>query len=737
MIGQTISHYKILDKLGEGGMGAVYKAYDTKLHRDVALKFLSSTQFVSDTDRAKLLQEARAAAAISHPNICSIIDIQNSGDEEFLVMEFIEGQSLRARIDAGPLDVEGTMKLIIQVAEGLKAAHKRGIIHRDIKPENIIITQEGIAKIADFGLAGTAERLRESASGNISGTIAYMSPEQVQGEPVDYSTDIWSLGIVLYEMVTGKPPFAGEYQEAMMYAIVHEKHAPISRFLGDAPAGFEKVIDRCLEKSPMVRFPDMDTLIEELRRIEHGLKHPRESEPKSIAVLPFTDISPKKDNQYFSDGLTEEIITRLSKLKGVRVVSRTSVMQYERSEKTTKQIATDLGAQYVLEGSVRKQGSDLRITTQLVDATKDTYLWTEQYRGTMSDIFDIQETVGSKIAKALKVRITPGEKKTLKRRSTQNTEAYQLYLKGRFFWNKRNKEGLLTAIKYFEEAIEKDAGYALAWAGISDSYNLLSEYVGIARKETFSKAKAAVDMALKLDGQLSEARTSLALLIMLYQWDWANAEKEFKLSIYLNPEYATAHHWYATWLQFMGRMEEAIEEITLAVRLDPLSPAILKDHGMTLYYARQYDGAIDCARKTLELDPGFASAYRLLSLAYHGKGNLDKALIENQHWGDTTGNQTEATIWLAYLHAASGKKAEALTVIESLGPEQLKNVNLFRGVALVYTELGEHDRAFEWLDKAYQAKAESLSSLKVDQKLDKLRSDPRFTLLLRKIGLEE
>ena len=516
MIGRTIAQYNIIEKLGEGGKGEVYKARDTKLDRTVALKFLSPRQSESNDDRSLLLLEARATAAINHPNICSIIDIQESGGREFLVMEFIEGRALRSDIEDGPMEISAAIRIAVQIAEGLRAAHKKGIVHRDIKPENIIITNDGIAKIADFGLARRTERPRDSAANTISGTVAYMSPEQVRGEHTSHLTDIWSLGTVLYEMVAGRRPFLGEYDQAVMYSILNEKHRPVSAVRGDVPALLEKTIDRCLEKIPVVRFPDAAALIDELRRIERELKNPRESDSKSIAVLPFADISPEKDNQYFSDGLTEEIIAGLSKLIKVKVVSRISVMQYKRAEKTTKQIAADLGVQYILEGSVSKHGSDLRIATQLIDASKDTYQWSEKYRGTMDDIFDFQERVAAKIARALKVRLTQGEKKNLKRRSTENTLAYQLYLKGRFFWNKRNQEALLTAIKYFEQATQKDPGYALAWAGISDSYNLLSESGEISRKETFPKAKAAVDRALKLDGQLAEARTSLASLIMLY-----------------------------------------------------------------------------------------------------------------------------------------------------------------------------------------------------------------------------
>ncbi len=735
MIGRTISHYTILEKLGEGGMGTVYKARDIRLDRLVALKFLSQRVYANEDDYTKLLQEARTAAAINHPNICSVLDIGNVEDDEFLVMEFINGSPLRKTISKGAVEFPTARKIILQVAEGLHAAHAAGIIHRDIKPENILVTKEGIAKIADFGLARRTDPASDETDTSAAGTIAYMSPEQVRGEKVNRLTDIWSLGIVLYELVTGQRPFAGEYRQAVQYSIVNQKHRHASELVMHIPSALDAIIDRCLEKIPAKRYQTIEAFIGELRGIDWGSRKSDIDTIKSIAVLPFTDISPDMDNKYFSDGLTEEIITNLSKLKMIRVISRTTLMQYNRTGKTTKQIATDLNVQYILEGSVRKQGSDLRISTQLLDVTDEAYQWSEKYRGTLNDIFDIQETVGAKIVKALKVRLTPGEKKTLKKRYTKNTEAYQLYLKGRFFWNKRNKEALHTAIRYFEEAIEKDPLYALAWSGLSDAYNLISEYGGGSRKELYPKAKAAVEHALRLDNQLAEAHTSLASLLMLDEWNWAEAKIAFSRAIDLNPNYATAHHWHAEWLLFMGMTEEAIREISLASVLDPLSPAILKDKGMTFYYARRYDEAIETATKTFELDNNFARAHRLLSLSYQGKGMFAEAIAENDLWEAAGDNTSETMVWRAQLYAAAGKNSEALRILGELKPETLTSGNSFRALALVYAGLHDNDRAFDLLERAFELRADSLCSLRVDPKIDSLRSDPRFAVLLKKIGL--
>ncbi|MGB2869190.1 MAG: protein kinase [Bacteroidota bacterium] len=736
MIGTTISHYKILEKLGEGGMGIVYRAHDTKLNRNVALKFLGENIVTNEAERARLLLEAQAAAVLNHPNICTVHAIEEVNGEPFIVMEFLEGRSLRAVMNDGPLAIPEAVRIATQVSTALQAAHEKGIVHRDVKPENIILMKNGLAKIADFGLARHSELLQVAESGLGSGTIAYMSPEQLQGTQVSHRTDIWSVGVVLFEMLTERRPFAASYRQALIYAILNEKCPSVTALRPGIPSSLGNIVDRCLEKEPELRFPDSAELVSQLRAVSTDSKKALESTTRSIAVLPFTDLSPKKDNRFFSEGLTEEVIANLSKLRNVKVVSRTSIIRYERQEKTMKQIGAELGVQFVLEGSVRKHGENLRITTQLIDAGQDVSLWAETFRGTMEEVFEIQEQVAGRVVRALKVRISPTEKKNLNRRPTKNTDAYQLYLKGRFFWNKRTKDGLEKSIRYFEDAIAKDAKFALAWAGLSDAYNLIGQYGTITRKEIAQKARTAAERALKLDDRLAEAHTSLASLMMMHDWNWKKAEKEFKLAIRLNPGYGTGHHWYSEWLRYTGRMEEALKEISLAVELDPLSPAIAKDKGMTEYYARKYDDAIESAKSSLELEPGFGPAHRLLSMAYQGKGMLAEAIAENERWAKFVTNPHEVPISLAQLHAAGGKREEALRLLESIHPDRITNGNLMRGVALVFASLGDRDQAFRWFDKSYEQQAESLCSVKVDPKLDSLRGDPRFDALLKKIGLD-
>jgi TolB-like protein len=462
---------------------------------------------------------------------------------------------------------------------------------------------------------------------------------------------------------------------------------------------------------------------------------PQKSPIKCIAVLPFLNLSNDPSLEYFSDGLTEELISHLSRLKDMRVISRTTSMKYKGTKKDIKTIGMETGASYIMEGSVRIHGNNLRITAQFVDANRDIHLWAESYNGTLDDIFDIQEKVSAKIVSEFRLQLTKDEKDSLQKRYTENTEAFQLYLQGRYFWNKRNEEGLNTAIRYFEKAIETDPDYALAWAGLADTYNLLGEFTNRSRRELYPKAKRAVSKALEIDNQLAEAHISFGLLIMLNEWDWINSGNEYQAGIKLNPNYATGHHWYAEWLLFMGRTTEAIEEISIAVNLDPVSPAILKDQGMTFYYARQYDQAIDTANKTLELNPDFATAYRLLSLAYQGKGMFDKAIEENQRWGKYNGNKVKTDISLAQIYAAAGRKEEALKIIEEVETEMALTGNDYRGMALIYVALEKPDEAFEWLEKSYEQHEESLCNLKVDPKLDSLRADPRFITMLHKVGL--
>lgn len=589
----------------------------------------------------------------------------------------------------------------------------------------------------DFGLAKFIGSDQFTRTRTAMGTASYMSPEQAKGENADQRTDIWSFGIVLYEMLTGQLPFKSEYEQAVIYSLLNEKQIHASELNEAVPKSINKIINKCLEKNPSDRYQSAGNIIEALTKSAAQLKAPKRKAEDfiSLAVLPFADISPEQNNKYFSDGLTEEIIIKLSKLKKVRIISRTSVMNFNRTGKTMKQIASELDARYVIEGSVRKNANALRIAIQLIDAYNDAYLWADNFDGTTHQIFDFQEEVASKILKTLKVKLTPEEKKRIKRRTTQNTEAYQFYLRGRFFWNKRTIEGYKKAVKYFEKAIKIDKNYALPWSGIADSYNLITENGIISRKEVYPKALAAVRRALELDHRLSEAHASLGLLLLLNEWDWKNSKKELKLSLKYNPNYATAHQWYGEWLLFNGIFEEAISEITKAESLEPLSAAILKDKGIFFYYSRNYDKAIEYGIKSSELDPNLAAAYRLLSLAYLGKKMFPEAAEENKKWKGHNANPMEVLVATSYCRAAEGRRKEALKILSEVLNDDKISGNIYRGIALVYSALEDKEHAIEWLHKAFEIKAESLFLLKIDPKLDPLRSDPRLDDLIAKVGL--
>jgi adenylate cyclase len=467
-----------------------------------------------------------------------------------------------------------------------------------------------------------------------------------------------------------------------------------------------------------------------------GKKIENKSVERSIIVLPFVNMSNDPEQEYFSDGLTEELISNLSRLKDMRVISRTTSMQYKGTKKDTKTIGKENGVSYIMEGSVRKHGNNLRITAQFIDANLDIHLWAETFRGTIDDIFDIQEMVSEKIVEALRLHLTKEEQNLLEKRYTDNTEAYQLYLKGRYFWKKRNEESLKSAITHFEKALKIDPDYALAWAGMADTYSLMGEYTNISRRELFPKQMAAVNKALKIDNRLGEAHISLAISLMLNEWDWLNSEKEFKLGLELSPKYATGHHWYAELLLFTGRTEEAFKEISLAVDLDPFSQGILKDKGIFYYYTGQYIEAVNMARTTLELDSNFVPAYRLLSLAYQGMKRFDDAIAENQRWGELTRNKVKTDVALAEIYAAAGRNKDAEKIIAQIANGEDLGGNDYRGMALVHTALGNKDQAFTWLEKSYEKHEESLCSLAIDPKLDPLRTDSRFNILLKKVGLQ-
>jgi serine/threonine protein kinase/Flp pilus assembly protein TadD len=736
MIGQTISHYKILEKLGEGGMGVVYKAQDIRLDRPVALKFFPPDLSADPVRKQRFIQEARIASSIDHPNVVSIYEIDEAEhDNLFIAMAYYRGITLDSKIKAGRLPLADAINIALQVSQGLAKSHELGIVHQDIKPPNILIPEEGTAKILDFGVA----TLNESASRfgmEIAGTLPYMSPEQVRGETTDRRTDIWSLAVVLYEMISGKTPFFREYEQSIQYSILNERHSPIEDVPNDVSGELHSIFDKALQKRPEDRFQNISEMMIRLKSVRSHIASSAGARKPAIAVLPFVDLSPEQDQEYFCDGLTEELIDALAKVGELRVASRSSSFQFKEKSEDIRHIGERLNVRTVLEGSVRKSGDRLRITAQLVDVVSGYHLWSERFDRRLPDIFTIQEEIAQRIVQTLKIRLMPDETGRLVKRSTENLEAYNLYLQGRYHWNKRTGESIRKAIDFFNRAIRVDSHYALAYTGIADSYALLDQYGNLPIVESYERARAAAQKALEIDPQLAEAHASFAENELWYNWNWEDGEKRLRHAIALNPNYATARHWLAICLNMKGHFDESLDEMDRALELDPLSLIILRDKGVNLYYARRYDEAIEQGRRVLDLDPDFALAHRLLAIAYERKEMFTEALSENQIWGDLTKDRLRTEVACGHVYAVSGKRGDAMQLLDRIEQEISHRKDLTYAVGLIYTGLKEIDQAFEWFDRAYEYRASALGSLKVDPKLDILRADPRYTALLKKMRIQ-
>jgi serine/threonine-protein kinase len=742
VIGRTISHYKILEKLGEGGMGIVYKAQDIKLDRIVALKFLPK-QFLCDNEaKIRFEHEAKAASSLNHPNITTIHEIDEFEGECFIAMEYVEGNSLKELIKEETFIIEEVLSTAIQVAEGLNAAHKKGIVHRDIKSDNIMLTAEGLVKIMDFGLAKLRGVSKLTKTGSTVGTLAYMSPEQVQGIEVDQRSDIFSFGVVLYEMITGLLPFKGEHEAAIMYSILNETPEPLARYKADVPEELQRSVGKALEKNREIRYQNVDELRTDLTRIRKGLESssviPSSKKPQpSIAVLPFTNLSADKEQEYFCDGMAEEIINALTQVEGLRVVARTSAFFFKGKDIDIREIGRKLSVVTLLEGSVRKAGNRLRITAQLLNVADGYHLWSDRYDRDMEDIFAIQDEISRAIVEKLKFKLLGEERVALVKRYTDNFEAYNLYLKGRHFWNKRTEMDLKKAIEYFEQAIEKDPNYALAYAGLASTYVTLPEYSGLPPKEIMPKAEAAAKKALELDATVAEAHAVLGSIKTYYDWDWAGAESEFKRAIELDPSYPTAHHWYNTYLRCLGRFDEALAEIKRAQELDPLSLIINVNIGFILYLMRQYDKATDQYKKTLELDPNFSAAHGMLGWLYGVRGKFNEAIAELQKVRTLAGSGPFVLGHLGYCYGRAEKRNDAINILNELFEFSKQGYSVSFDIGFVYYGLGDKEKTFEWLEKAYQERSSWLLYLNADPMWDSLRSDLQFIALMRKIGLEK
>jgi len=775
MVGMTLGRYHLLAPLGAGGMGEVYRALDSRLDRNVAVKILPAHLTDNSEAMRRFEREAKTVAQLSNPNILSIHDFGTEQGVCYAVMELLEGETLRSRISGGALPWLKAVGIGIDIAEGLSAAHAKGIIHRDLKPENIFLTSDGRTKILDFGLARVKAAVsdenitsaptvpRISEPGVVMGTPGYMSPEQVRGDEAEAPSDIFSFGSVLYEMVTGHRPFAGRTMADTMAAILRDDPTDLTDSGKNIPPDLEQVIIHCLEKNPAERFQSARDLSFALKTISGGSGKTR-ALPKpsplrsrafvsitagilllllglalylvkvsdksvSIVVLPFSD---GVDSEYISDGITESITNNLSQLPQLRVIARTTAFSYKGQKADPQKIGKELRVQAVITGKATLRGDIMMVQAELIDVATGAQTWGDKYDIKSSDIFNVQDKIARAICERLRLRLTGEQQQLLTKRYTQNSEAFQLYMKGRYHWGARTPEGISKGIDFFNQAIAIDPNYALAYAGLADAYQVSES--PLLTKELRLKAKEAATTALNLDNTLAEAHTSLAAVSLLYDWDWSEAEHGFKQAIYLNPNYATAHHWYAEYLTAMRRHEEAIAEIKRAQDLDPRSLTINKDVGSHYYFAGLYDQAIAQARNTLDLDPKFAPAHALLGRAFVKKRRFADAIAELEmavNLSPSGNNKAQ----LGYAYAVSAKSGEAQQILALL-PELLKKEYISPVyIAAIYGELGDKQQAFAWLEKGFAERSGSLPQFSVNPMLDCLRSDPRFSDFVQRLKL--
>lgn len=827
--GTRLGRYEIRSQIGAGGMGEVYLAQDLMLDRAVALKVLPADVASNQQRMHRFVQEAKAAAKLSHPNSAHVYEIGESNDISFIAMEYIDGVTLRQYMANARIKLSEALDIAIQVASALAEAHEAGIVHRDIKPENIMLLRRGLVKVLDFGLAKLTEKssiqlasdsdastMIGTSPGVVMGTATYMSPEQARGLAVDARTDLWSLSVVLYEMVAGRIPFAGETMSDMVSLILLKEPPALTQFSDEATERLDDIVMKGLAKDREERYQAVKDLLIDLKRLKQKLDIEAEieriqplelrtatgkAEPSgrhkgaptaqtsatrttgvegayttssveylvteikrhklsvavaalaivitgtayffarsskeidSIAVLPLINASADPDTEYLSDGITETLINSLTRFPDLRVVARSTAFRYKGKEVDPQQVGRDLNVRTVLTGRVLQRGDTLTIQAELVDVANNSQLWGEQYNRKLADLLVVQQEISREITEKLRLRISGEEQKQLIRHNTSDMEAYQLYLKGRYYWNKRTAEGLKKAIEQFQQAIDKDPNYALAHVGLADSYLVSEEYIGTPASETIPKAKAAAQRALQIDDLLSEAHASLAV-INRNLWQWGEAENGFKRAIELNPNYPTTHHWYSTYLHTVGRLEEAMREIKRAQELDPLSPIIGVNVAVVYRLQGDLDSAIEEAKKVIELDPNFPLAHDNLGLSFLKQRRYPEAIAEFQKAVELSGRASLYFGSLGHSYALLGNHSEALAILKELEGKYSRRQAAGTHIAMVYAGFRKNDEAFAWLEKDFESHASELRKITTSPAFDFLRSDVRYIDLLQRMGLK-